>query len=137
MLAGKILVSGALALLTGTGAALSGGPAAAGPGLAPFPTPEHGGRADAAPFPGLTHGATVKAPRWCPGRVAVNALNVRSGPGLKYRVVGSLSRGDWVTTDLNTAQQVDGYRWVKRANGTWIADRVVATKKWYVTYEEC
>lgn len=134
MFAGKILASGVLALLTGTGAALTGGLSAVR--ASPLPAPGIEGLALAGPAPGHTAPA-VRAPRWCPGKVAVAELNVRSGPGLKYRIVDSLFRGNRVTTDLNTARRVDGYRWVKRDDGTWIADYVYATKKWYVTYQEC
>lgn len=46
--------------------------------------------------------------------VAVDRLNVRSGPGLGYSVVAVLSRGDIVSL-IGGPQWADGYEWVKVA----------------------
>ncbi|TDC87949.1 SH3 domain-containing protein [Actinomadura sp. 7K507] len=79
--------------------------------------------------------------RWCNGRVLPsNGLNVRNGPGTRYKVVDTLEHGKHVTTNWNSIQRRDGYLWVKlRHSSHWIADYKIGhgNGKWYIDYRNC
>lgn len=47
---------------------------------------------------------------------ALNAMNVRSGPGTNYPVIGSISRGTEIRAEDFSGNDV----WVKVANGRWV-----------------
>ncbi|WP_131739966.1 SH3 domain-containing protein [Actinomadura roseirufa] len=79
--------------------------------------------------------------RLCHGVVLPSdGLNVRSGPGTGFRIVGVLPHNARVTTDWDTIQRRNGYLWVRLENsGNWIADYKVGNGngKWYVGYSDC
>ncbi|HEU5030147.1 MAG TPA: SH3 domain-containing protein [Spirillospora sp.] len=78
--------------------------------------------------------------RWCHGRVLPSGgLNLREGPGLRYRVVRILKHGSQVTTDWDTVQRRDGYLWVRLPDKFWIADYKTGdgNGKWYIRYSDC
>ncbi|KAB2370518.1 SH3 domain-containing protein [Actinomadura montaniterrae] len=78
--------------------------------------------------------------RWCHGRVLPSGgLNLREGPGLRYRVVRVLKHGSQVTTDWDTVQRRDGYLWVRLPDKFWIADYKTGdgNGKWYIRYSDC
>lgn len=99
--------------------------------------PEGAARAEAR----LQARANQQAPRYCNGTVLpANGLNVRTGPGTGYRVVGALGHGAHVTTDWNSIVRRDGYLWVRIRNSShWIADYKLGNGngKWYVRYSNC
>ncbi|TDC61874.1 hypothetical protein E1200_27740 [Actinomadura sp. GC306] len=79
--------------------------------------------------------------RWCVGTVLPqNGLNVRTGPGTNYAIVGTAARGSQVTTDWDTIQRRNGYLWVRlRNSNNWIADYKIGdgNGKWYIAYSNC
>jgi hypothetical protein len=148
------------------GAVLAGTPlgAAAGASEQPPPNPGQGGAQQAQPKPprdaeeGHGPGAIKVGPegaakamhrlmvrdelrqRWCHGRVLpTGGLNLREGPGLRYRVVRILKHDSQVTTDWDTVQRRDGYLWVRLPDKFWIADYKTGdgNGKWYVRYSDC
>jgi uncharacterized protein YgiM (DUF1202 family) len=48
-------------------------------------------------------------------------LNVRSGPGLSFPVVGTQPRG--TRLDVWAFEQADGYTWAKIGDQAWVADK--------------
>ncbi|TDB95365.1 SH3 domain-containing protein [Actinomadura sp. 7K534] len=143
------------------GATLSGGAVAAASQPPPIPGMEQQGTAGPRPAEEEGHGPgaifvgpegaakamgrlqqrdTVRA-RWCNGRVLPrDGLNVRTGPGTGYRVVGALARGTHVTTNWDTIQRRNGYLWVQLRNSSyWIADYKTGNGngKWYIAYSNC
>ncbi|MFI0409660.1 SH3 domain-containing protein [Actinomadura sp. 3N508] len=76
---------------------------------------------------------------WCHGRVAVQQLNVRSGPGTENPVVYKVVRNQPVNTDWGRIVREDGYLWVPLSNGRWLADYKLGdgNGKWYVRYTNC
>jgi hypothetical protein len=101
----------------------------------------HVGPAGAAKAEGRLEERDHVRARWCNGRVLpLNGLNVRTGPGTAYRVVGALARGTRVTTNWDTIQRRNGYLWVQLRNSSnWIADYKLGNGngKWYVAYSNC
>ncbi|MBO2464345.1 SH3 domain-containing protein [Actinomadura violacea] len=78
--------------------------------------------------------------RWCHGRVLPSdGLNLREGPGVRYRVVRILKHDSQVTTDWDTVQRRDGYLWVRLPDKFWIADYKTGNGngKWYIGYSDC
>ena len=143
------------------GGAVSGGAVASASQPPPVPGLQQQGIADPRPWqeeghgPGAIHvgpeGAakamgrleqrSFQRARWCHGTVLpLNGLNVRSGPGTGYPVVGALPRGAHVTTDWDTVQRRNGYLWVRlQRSRHWIADYKIGhgNGKWYVRYSNC
>ncbi|HEY8479991.1 MAG TPA: SH3 domain-containing protein [Spirillospora sp.] len=141
--------------------ALSGGAVAAASQPPPIPGVQQLGDADPRPWEEEGHGpgaiyvgpkGAAKAmgrlhqrdhqrARWCNGKVLpLNGLNVRSGPGTGYRIIGALPRGRHVTTDWDSIERRDGYLWVKLSGDRgWIADYKIGNGngKWYVGYSNC
>ncbi|MFB4310977.1 hypothetical protein [Actinomadura sp. GTD37] len=78
--------------------------------------------------------------RWCRGTVLpTDGLNVRTGPGVHYRKIGTLAHNAQVWTDWDTVQRRDGYLWVRTNQQHWIADYKLGNGngKWYVRYSNC
>lgn len=100
----------------------------------------HVGPAGAAKAMARLHQRDSQRARWCNGTVLpANGLNVRTGPGTGYRIVGALPRGAHVTTNWDSIERRNGYLWVKLRQGHWIADYKVGNGngKWYIRYSNC
>ncbi|WP_141577465.1 SH3 domain-containing protein [Actinomadura sp. WMMA1423] len=155
-------------------AALSGSAIGAGAeagsvaSAAPPPAPGHAGPAAAKPAPppdeeGHGPGAIEVGPagaakamhrllvrnkhrvHWCSGVVLpADGLNVRTGPGTGYPVVGVLAKDSKIWTDWDSIQRRNGYLWVRlNSPNRWIADYKLGADtgavvgKWYVKYSNC
>ncbi|MFI0368419.1 SH3 domain-containing protein [Actinomadura sp. 1N219] len=77
--------------------------------------------------------------QWCHGTVAVQKLNVRSGPGTNYPVKYTIGHGKHVNTDWSRIIRRHGYLWVPLSNNYWLADYKLGNGngKWYIKYTNC
>jgi uncharacterized protein YraI len=51
--------------------------------------------------------------------------NIRSGPGLDYRIVGGAPEGALMSVDYEDIEYADGYAWVPAEDGGWVAANYV------------